>query len=212
MDRTSKLSEKLLKKQASRVDKQASIRDEAKKMAAKLEAARAILEKQRLAEEMEQKRLADLEAYREQERKRQEIERRTKRYYEINMYGRKVPPPDAPKYFGDFTTANVGWCPHGTGQMFLEDELKLEGAFKDGFFHGNGKVMWNDGSVWEGGIKNNRMDGIGTLTTTVAVDGPDPTVARSIFDKSEENKPKVQHIHREAIARDNMIYCFKDGK
>jgi hypothetical protein len=145
------------------------------------------LQRRRNAHAQEQERLAEqnLEILRERERKRIEDERKTKRYFQVDKYGRKVPVEDAPVYFGDMIEKCDAWLPHGKGQFSLNETIILKGDFNQGDFTG-GEVKWSDGTYWEGKLVDHKMHGVGVITLA---DG----------------------VKKEAMMRANVLVCYKEG-
>ena len=43
----------------------------------------------------------------------------------------------------------------------MKNNSIYEGKFKEGFYHGNGKLVWENGDFYEGSWKRSRMDGPG---------------------------------------------------
>jgi len=197
------LADRLREKQESRKKKEDELKDVAKIKA-------------KLFREKEEKRRAEEEALRlylankeEADRlaaeaaRQREIERKTKEYFEHDSRDRIVSLPRNPTYFGDFCggfevsankkaskqTRNESWVPHGKGQFLLDDEVHLSGTFVKGVNHGNGMMLiqLEDGtsSKWEGEFKMGKVHGVGFVT-----------------DK--------HGVRREALARDNLIICYKD--
>jgi hypothetical protein len=145
------------------------------------------LQRKRNAHAQEQERLAEqnLEILRERERKRIEDERKTKRYFQVDKYGRKVPVEDAPVYFGDMIEKFDAWLPHGKGQFSLNETIIMKGDFNQGDFTG-GEVKWSDGTYWEGKLVDHKMHGVGVITLA---DG----------------------VKKEAMMRANALVCYKEG-
>ena len=77
-----------------------------------------------------------------------EIIRKTKKYFELNKYYRKVPDADETMYFGDHRGVNNSWIPHGYGEYHVGDDIIFEGNFIDGVLHGNSVYHFEDGSLW----------------------------------------------------------------
>lgn len=145
------------------------------------------LQRKRNAHAQEQERLAEqnLEILRERERKRIEDERKTKRYFQVDKYGRKVPVENAPVYFGDMIEKFDAWLPHGKGQFSLNETIIMKGDFNQGDFTG-GEVKWSDGTYWEGKLVDHKMHGVGVITLA---DG----------------------VKKEAMMRANALVCYKEG-
>eukprot|EP01038_Epipyxis_sp_PR26KG_P010483 gene10483-14086_t len=168
--------------------KQLSIRDEAKLMLIKLQEKEELKKKLLEEQEINRKKEEHLKYLHEEEQKRLAIEAKTKRYFQLNSFNRKIPADDDPIYVGDFKCVSKAWIPDGQGQFFLNvDDLKLEGNFKNGMLEGIGKVYWRDGIEWEGNVKNNRIFGDGIIVT-----------------KNGSKKP--------AIANDNNIVAYQEVK
>ena len=45
----------------------------------------------------------------------------------------------------------------------MKNGCLYEGKFKEGYYHGNGKYLWENGDCYEGGWKKSRMDGPGAF-------------------------------------------------
>lgn len=127
-----------------------------------------------------------MEGIRARERQALEDERNTKRYFQVDKYGRKIPAPDEPVFFGQMIEKSQAWLPHGPGQFSINGEVVMKGEFKNGDFT-QGTVHWGDGSVWEGGLVDHKMNGVGFVT--------DPLGER-----------------KEAMMRRSVLVCYKDGK
>ena len=65
-------------------------------------------------------------------------------------------------YVGAFSIAKN--CIDGDGNMIFNDGSSYNGDFKDGKREGTGTFKWKNGDVYTGGWKNDLMDGEGTLT------------------------------------------------
>ena len=144
-------------------------------------------QKQKEQEEIDRKRRAEeeLKKLREEVRRKQEIEDKTKRYFEFNKYNRKIPSEGNPYYFGDMTIINKSWMPHGTGQFFVNEISVLEGKYNIGEFY-EGKVVWTDGTGWDGSLKNGVMHGVG-----------------NVVKEGGERKP--------ALAWEGKLICIQEG-
>lgn len=134
--------------------------------------------------EEEKIKAAELKKQAEIERKQAEEEYKTKHYFEVNKFNRRKPASDTPIYYGDVTTQRAAWIAHGEGKFFLRGKLKLEGLFHHGDFLG-GKVCWEDGTIWEGVIRDHQMQGVGVIT--------------------EPNKAP-----RDVLMKDNVVVCYRD--
>lgn len=153
-------------------------------------------EKKRREVEEAAKRKQDAVYAKEQEAKRIR-EEKTFNYYNINAYGRKVPPPSGPIYIGDQLKSHGAMIPHGDGEFFLNDkyedpELHMKGRFNEGKIEGNGFLKLNDEWNWEGRFNKGNIDGLGEMVNII--DG----------------------TRKKALARNNEIVCWHeellDGK
>jgi hypothetical protein len=179
------LADALRVREKERASKQGGIKEKAAEYAAVLRAKEA--QQKRDAYVKEQALIAErnLEILREKERKRLEDERKTKRYFQVNKYGRKIPADGAPEYFGDMVEMFGAWLPHGKGQFSLNGEVIMKGEFRDGDFV-EGEAKWSDGTKWEGKLVDRKMSGVGFATSA---DG----------------------VRREAMMREDVLVCYKDG-
>lgn len=134
--------------------------------------------------EREEKLKADRIA-REMAEKEKETIRKTKQYFKLNKFNRKVQLEENTVYFGDHYGTHGAWIPHGHGEYLVGDTLIYEGNFCDGL--PNGKVIYelDDGSKWDGPFIAGNMDGVGTLTS---------------------RKGEI----REVLLRNNIIVCDKN--
>ena len=180
------LADALRMRERERNSKEGGLKEKAASYAAILKAKEA--EKVRAEYTKEQEKVAQkhLEALREKERKREEDERNTRRYFQLDKYSRKIPAPDSPEYFGGMIEKNQAWLPHGKGQFSLNGQIILKGDFKQGDFTA-GEVNWSDGTKWEGNLIDHKMDGVGVITTTSGT-------------------------RRDALMRQDVLVCYKDGK
>lgn len=140
--------------------------------------------KQKENEEIERKREAEqqLEQLRKEVQRKKEIEEKTRHYFDYNKYNRKVP-ADA-YYFGDMEIVQNSWRPHGSGKVVVNDVPIVEGKFSKGDFY-EGKIVWTDGSGWEGSMKDNMIHGVGFVV------------------KEGERKP--------ALAYEGKLICLREG-
>lgn len=173
-------------KERERLARDGSLRGAAQLYAASLKAKE---EQKKKGEHLRQQELVQekyLEEIRARERQREEDERRTKVYFQVDKYGRKIPAEDEPVYFGDMVEKFQAWVPHGSGQFSMHGEVMMKGEFKNGDFT-QGIVHWADGSAWEGSLVDHKMNGVGFIT--------DPLGNR-----------------KEAMMRKSVLVCFKDGE
>lgn len=180
------LSDALKVRERERASKAGGLKEKADAYAAMLKAQEAQRKRDAYAQEQALIAQRNLELFREKERKRIEDERKTKRYFQVDKYGRKVPAEGAPVYFGDMIEKHQAWLPHGKGQFSMNGEVVMSGDFRQGDFVG-GEIKWSDGTKWEGKLLDNKMDGTGFITSA---DG----------------------VRREAMMRDDVLVCYKDGK
>ena len=182
-------------KAQQRLAKEAELREKMKKDAAFLaeKEKRDKAAKDLAAVKAEQQRL--LMEFQEAENRRIEKEKKTKRFFDVNSYNRRIPAPDNPVYYGNFSVKKKAWLPHGKGQFLLnEEDVKIDGVYVDGVLEGVGTINWVDGSSWTGYIHNNYMHGSGVVQLT------------------EEQKAGLTTItKRRALARNNCIIAFQDG-
>lgn len=180
------LSDALKMREREKKSKEGKLKEKAAAYAASLkekEAQRKIDAHLREQNIMAEKQLAEL---REKERKRIEDERKTKRYFEVDKFDRKIPVKGAPVYFGDMIEKCNAWLPHGHGQFSLNNEIMLKGDFNKGDFV-SGEVKWSDGTLWEGNLLDHKMNGVGFITD-------------------------IHGNKREAMMKSNILVCYKDGE
>jgi hypothetical protein len=179
-----KLSDVMRMKEREKASKSGKLKEQSAAFAVALK-----LKDEKLKQEANLKEIAwrnekNLEILRQKERQREEDERRTKAYFQMDKYNRKIPAQDSPVYFGDMVEKNSAWLPHGVGQFSLNDQVLMKGDFRHGDLV-QGQVNWSDGSSWSGKLIDHKMDGIGVITDQNGVD-------------------------REAMMRMNILVCFKD--
>lgn len=180
------LMDALKVRERERSSKMGSLKQQADEFAALLKAQDAQRKRDAYMKEQVQVAERNLEALRAKERQRLEDERRTKWYFQMDKYGRKIPAARAPEYFGDTIEKYNAWIAHGKGQFSLDGEVTMKGEFRDGDLV-DGVMKWSDGTVWEGKMVNRKMDGVGYFTSAVGE-------------------------RKEAMMRGNMLICYKDGK
>lgn len=73
--------------------------------------------------------------------------------------------------------------------------MKYEGGFKDGYFHGYGELIWNDGAYYEGSWKEGRRHGRGVYVTGDGKDGYfwEPEA----YDHHDHHDHDVHHDHHD---------------
>lgn len=64
-----------------------------------------------------------------------------------------------------YTGTIVNYRMNGEGKLVYDNGDVYEGGFKNGVFEGQGKFVSNKGWTYEGAFKNGLADGKGTLTT-----------------------------------------------
>lgn len=103
--------------------------------------AETVAKKQAEEEAIEQaKRDAELEAIRE-------LERRTKKFYNLGRYNRKV--DTGVMYFGDFEQTHGAWVAHGYGEFRTNGEVIYDGEIFHGQMQGTGMIKFvNDGTLY----------------------------------------------------------------
>jgi hypothetical protein len=181
------------------------------KFAREREERRKILEEAQKAEKLRQE---QEDERRKEEAIENEIKSKTKKYFVLNQFNQPKSPKGSPTYSGQYTGSHGYWQPHGEGEFRINDEVVYKGTFdKKGFLQGNGaheftregeggQKKW---SRWEGGFQNGMMNGLGTLISTSA------TVAAADGGKQPASATATSStIAREALARDNVIVCFRD--
>lgn len=136
-------------------------------------------------EQQRKQRELDLQRLREQKRKEEEKEAKTKRFFEVNRFNRRIAAPNEPVFFGDFESKYVAWRPHGQGEFSMNGAPILKGTFTHGDYV-FGEITWENGQVWRGRVRNNCMQGPGTLT----------------------NGSDCAHV----IMRDNVVVCKLEGE
>ena len=65
-------------------------------------------------------------------------------------------------YSGDYKNGLY----HGKGRLEFKDGSVYEGQFENNKMHGYGKIFFKDGSIYQGNFKNNLRDGTGILRST----------------------------------------------
>ena len=61
-----------------------------------------------------------------------------------------------------FSNLNGKYVPHGNGRMLysgISGAWIYEGIFRNGLKHQYGRWIWNDGTIYQGGIKNDQLHG-----------------------------------------------------
>lgn len=138
----------------------------------------------RIELQMEQKRLADIEAKRlrleneaaekirlAEEKRKADIDAKTHKYFEINQYGRKKAVEGMPMYFGETQRihpdkiVDSAWIPNGFGEFHYNGSIEREGEFINGKLFGKGKYNFKE-SNYLGTFKEGNMHGDGVLVTS----------------------------------------------
>lgn len=140
-----------------------SLVTEAAAIRAKLVAKQRAQEAKEEEEGRERQLQADLRRLRAAKLQQEEDEAKTRRFYEVNAFQRRIQAKGSPYYFGELETRSTAWLPHGRGQFFVNGEVVLDGLYKKGCFVG-GEMRWTGGEVWKGRVQGNCMQGAGTLT------------------------------------------------
>ena len=78
-------------------------------------------------------------------------------------------------YSGDYKNGLY----HGKGRLEFKDGSVYEGQFEKNSMHGYGKIFFKDGSIYQGNFKNNLRDGTGILKST------DESQQRLIYQKGK---------------------------
>ena len=65
-------------------------------------------------------------------------------------------------YSGDYKNGLY----HGKGRLEFKDGSVYEGQFENNKMHGYGKIFFRDGSIYQGNFKKNLRDGTGILRST----------------------------------------------
>ena len=93
--------------------------------------------------------LAELLEQKQRQFERDEKERKTKSYYDIDKFNRRIAPKDQLTYYGEYQNTKGAWVPHGPGQYLVNDEeVQREGTFINGELWGQGRYVHADGSIW----------------------------------------------------------------
>jgi len=162
---------------AKQLAERARIKEEKEKKikeVAEMRAEIARVEEEKRRKEIEERELKKQNALYQKELEAARIrEEKTFQYYNVNKYGRNVPPNREPIYIGDQIKNHGAWIPNGDGEFFLSDqygdpELHLKGKFKKGIINGNGYIKIDDNWSWEGGFKDGNIHGKGEL---IHIDG-----------------------------------------
>ena len=69
-------------------------------------------------------------------------------------------------YSGDFKDGLY----HGKGRLEFKDGSVYEGQFENNKMHGYGKIFYKDGSIYQGNFKNNLRDGTGKVRSKEGVE------------------------------------------
>ncbi len=69
-------------------------------------------------------------------------------------------------YSGDFKNGHY----HGKGRLEFTDGSVYEGQFENNKMHGYGKIFYKDGSIYQGNFKNNLRDGTGKVRSKEGVE------------------------------------------
>ena len=56
---------------------------------------------------------------------------------------------------------------HGKGKLLWDDGSYYNGDFKNNKFEGNGTYIWTDGRNYNGSWSNNLINGVGTMSYPV---------------------------------------------
>ncbi len=139
------------------------LREEARRMREKLNEKAKLKEKENELLEIKRKQEEELAKLRKEQQRKREIELKTKNYFEFNKYNRKVPVEGKPFYYGDFVKDHKGWYPEGDGQFHCDENIILDGIYQKGIFK-KGKILFlNDGTRWNGHIKDDMIHGAGRI-------------------------------------------------
>jgi hypothetical protein len=68
--------------------------------------------------------------------------------------------PDGARYYGPLRNGNL----HGQGRLVWANGTVYDGGFADGLMSGRGKVRWANGQAYEGEFRSGMMDGHGRMT------------------------------------------------
>jgi hypothetical protein len=82
--------------------------------------------------------------------------------------------PDGARYYGPLRNGKL----HGEGKLIWANGTVYEGGLADGLMSGRGKVRWANGQAYEGEFRDGMMDGRGRMTT------PDGAVYEGEFKRS----------------------------
>lgn len=212
------LSEQLTAKAKERAEKEKEARRNAEKLQIEM---RMKAEKKRQERELREQMIRDeekLKKQREEERIRKEREAKTRNYFVLNQYNRKVPAPDEPVYYGDMVNKFGSWVPHGKGQFSLNDKVKMEGDYIRGDFM-SGTIHYENGYTWNGLVLDYKMHGVGIVTKHTLVEKVDSDDESMGGDDSLDTSVKIKRevvyspldISRAAVAYENNIICYQDG-
>lgn len=141
----------------------------AKEIAAKRVADRKEYEEKLRREEYDRICAAQDEAERKQreekEAREREIQRKTKPYFKLNKYNRKVPTDEDDVYFGEWKGAEFGdaWVADGEGQLLRNGRTFMTTNFQRGIPHGNSVISFDSGEEWIGPMSNGALHGAGKL-------------------------------------------------
>ncbi len=141
------------------------LRNEVQKMRRKLQEIQWRQEREQHLKEEEDRKALELEKFRKAEAERQEIEKKTKRYFAFDQYDRKKLVKDRSYYFGDYETKNESWRPDGKGQFIDQEDTILEGEFRKGDYRGGTVYFRSTEQSWTGAVKHDVIQGNGTMLT-----------------------------------------------
>jgi len=125
-------------------------------------------------------------------------------------------------YVGD---RNINGQPHGKGKKTMPDGSYYDGQWIDGkFIEGIGKKIYDDGAIYEGGIKNEKRYGQGTYALTFGIsaegywseDEVDEYGSTAVVRGVKKNKGRIifegmMDILDNVILEKEGKYYFEDG-
>lgn len=117
---------------------------------------------------------------------------------------------------------NINGQPHGKGKKNMREGSYYDGQWVNGeFIEGIGKKIYDDGSIYEGGIKNEKRYGQGTLTTSYGISAEgcwsEDEDSFGIVNGVKKNKGRIifegkMDIHETLTMESEGKYYFEDGE
>ncbi|CAM9277889.1 unnamed protein product, partial [Pylaiella littoralis] len=77
-----------------------------------------------------------------------EVEENTMRFWKRDITGK--PKETGVLYFGASKRRGDAWVPHGYGEYRVHGEILYDGQFSNGAMHGKGRLLLENGDIWDG--------------------------------------------------------------